>query len=142
MAQSVKGPTLGFSSGHDLTVRGFEPLMGLSAISTEPTLNPLPPSLCLSLPYSFSLSKYIHTYIFFKKVHLSFNIFSSLHERRGPLLQSRGANNCRPTNSCLILDPGVCMGGARIHQHHTQGYHSPPCVKGADTRVQVQNVSQ
>ena len=29
VAQSVKRPTLDFSSGHDLTVRGFEPCTGL-----------------------------------------------------------------------------------------------------------------
>ena len=36
MAQSVKRLTLGFSSGHDLTVHGFEPYVGLSTDSAEP----------------------------------------------------------------------------------------------------------
>ena len=54
VAQSVEHLTLGFSSGHDLMVREFEPHMGLSAVSTEPALDPLspfisaPPLLCLS----------------------------------------------------------------------------------------------
>ena len=53
VAQSVKHPT-SFSSGHDLTVCGFEPA---SVISTEPTLDPhlplsAPPLLLLSLSHS------------------------------------------------------------------------------------------
>ena len=36
VAQSVKRPTLGFSSGHDLTVCEFEPHIGLCDDSTEP----------------------------------------------------------------------------------------------------------
>ena len=36
MAQSVKPPTLGFSSGHGLMVREIEPYVGLCARSTEP----------------------------------------------------------------------------------------------------------
>ena len=36
MAQSVERPTLGFGSGHDLTVRGFKPRVGLCADSMEP----------------------------------------------------------------------------------------------------------
>ena len=34
VAQSVKRPTLGFGSGHDLTVREFEPCIGLCADSS------------------------------------------------------------------------------------------------------------
>ena len=41
MAQSVKRLTLDFSSGHDLTVRVFEPLMGLRADGEEPAWNSL-----------------------------------------------------------------------------------------------------
>ena len=49
VAQSVKPPT-SFGSGHDLTVREFEPCIGLSAVSTEPVLDPLShPSPTLSL---------------------------------------------------------------------------------------------
>ena len=44
-----------FASGCDLRVRGFEPLIGLSAVSAEPTLEPLSPSLSLLLPSSCSL---------------------------------------------------------------------------------------
>ena len=36
VAQSVKHPTFDFSSGHDLTVRGFKSRVGLRAVSTEP----------------------------------------------------------------------------------------------------------
>ena len=56
-AQSVKHPTLGFSSGHDLTVHEFKPCTGLCADSMKPawdSLSPSPPAppplpLCLSL---------------------------------------------------------------------------------------------
>ena len=47
MAQSGKGPTLGLGSGHDLTVRGINPRMGLCADSVEPAWDSL--SLSLSL---------------------------------------------------------------------------------------------
>ena len=50
MAQLVKCPTLGFSSGYDLTVCGFKPLVRFFADSAEPTWNSL--SLPLSLPLS------------------------------------------------------------------------------------------
>ena len=46
-AQTVKRPTLGFGSGHDLTVLGFEPRIGLCADSAEPAWDSLP---TLSLP--------------------------------------------------------------------------------------------
>ena len=36
LAQLVKRPTLDFGSGHDLTVREFEPRVGLCADNTEP----------------------------------------------------------------------------------------------------------
>ena len=36
VAQSVKHPTLGFGSGHDLPVRGIEPPVGLCPGSVEP----------------------------------------------------------------------------------------------------------
>ena len=45
VAQSVKHLTLDFGSGHDLTVRGIEPRVGLCADSAEPTWDPLPPPL-------------------------------------------------------------------------------------------------
>ena len=58
MAQSVKRPTLGFGSGHDLVVRGFEPWIGLCADSAEPAGDSLCPSLSdpASLVLSLSLS--------------------------------------------------------------------------------------
>ena len=56
MAQSVKRLTLGFSSGHDLTVREFGPRAGLCADNMEsawdfslPLSLPLPGLLSLSL---------------------------------------------------------------------------------------------
>ena len=42
-------PPLDFGSGHDLTVGGFEPRVGLQAGSTDPAWNSLSPSLSLSL---------------------------------------------------------------------------------------------
>ena len=53
MAQSVERPTLGFGSGHDLTVRGFKPSIGLRADIAEPAWD----SLSLSLPLPCSISK-------------------------------------------------------------------------------------
>ena len=49
MAQSVKHPTLGFGSGHDLMVCEFEPRTGLYTDSSEPAWDSLSPSLSLSL---------------------------------------------------------------------------------------------
>ena len=59
VAQSVKRPALGFGSAHDLTVCEFEPCIGLSAVSAEPTSDPLSPSLLAPplLILSPSLSK-------------------------------------------------------------------------------------
>ena len=59
MAQSVKSPTLGFGSGHDLTACEFEPRVGLRADSTEPAWDSLclPLSAPLLLTLSLSLSK-------------------------------------------------------------------------------------
>ena len=45
MAQSVKLPNLGFISGHDLRVCGFEPCVRLQAESAEPAWDSLSPSL-------------------------------------------------------------------------------------------------
>ena len=49
MAQLVKPLTLGFSSGHGLTVRGPEPQVGFCADSAEPAWDSLSLSLFLSL---------------------------------------------------------------------------------------------
>ena len=43
VAQSVKRLTLGFVSGHDVTVRDFESRVRLCTNSTEPTSDPLSP---------------------------------------------------------------------------------------------------
>ena len=57
MAQSVKRLTLDFRSGHDLTVREFEPHVRLPAdsTSTEPAGDSLSPSLSSPPPLSLSL---------------------------------------------------------------------------------------
>ena len=47
VAGSVKRPTLDFGSGHDLTVRGFEPCIGLCTDSTEAAWDSLSRPLCL-----------------------------------------------------------------------------------------------
>ena len=43
VAHSVEHLTLGFSSGHDLMVRGLEPSMGLCAEGSEPAWDSLSP---------------------------------------------------------------------------------------------------
>ena len=58
VAQSVEHPTLDFSSGHDLTVREFNPCVGLCTDSAEPSWDSLSPSLSAPplLVHSLSLS--------------------------------------------------------------------------------------
>ena len=56
VAQSVRQPTLGFDSGHDLTVHEIEPHVGLHTGSVEPPWDSLSPSLSLSLPLLHLLS--------------------------------------------------------------------------------------
>ena len=57
MAQSVEPLTFDFGSGHDLTVHGFEPRVGLCADSAEQSLlGILCVSLSLSAPLSLALS--------------------------------------------------------------------------------------
>ena len=46
MAQSVKRPTLDFSSGHDLMVGEIEPLVGLCTSGAEPDWDSFFTSLC------------------------------------------------------------------------------------------------
>ena len=48
--QSAKRPTLGFGSGHDLTVREFKPHIGLCADSAESAWDSLSPPLPHLLP--------------------------------------------------------------------------------------------
>ena len=55
MVQSIKSPTLGFGSDHDLMVRGFEPHIRLCADSVEPAWDSLSPSLSLSAPLLLTL---------------------------------------------------------------------------------------
>ena len=54
VAQSVKSLALDFGSGRDLTVRGFEPCVGLCADRAEPAWDSLSPSL--SAPPALTLS--------------------------------------------------------------------------------------
>ena len=56
MAQLVKCPTPGFSSGNDLMVHGFKPHTGLCAGSAEPAWDSLSPSFCPSLMLCLSPS--------------------------------------------------------------------------------------
>ena len=64
MAQSVGSQTLDFGSGHDLTVPGFKPHMGLCAGSGESAWDSLspsfsaPPLLELSLFLSLKINKF------------------------------------------------------------------------------------
>ena len=55
MAQSVKHPTLDFSSGHDLTVHGIKPCLRLCTGSMEPAWDSLSISIYPSPMLSFSL---------------------------------------------------------------------------------------
>ena len=57
VAQSVEYLTPDFGSGHDLMVCEFKPHIRLSAVSTEPAVDPLSSSLSLSLHPSLLLSK-------------------------------------------------------------------------------------
>ena len=56
MAQSIKLLTLDFCSGHDLTVCEFEPCARIYANKVESAGDSLTPLLCLTLPFSYSLS--------------------------------------------------------------------------------------
>ena len=58
MAQLVKGPTLDFGSGHDLTIHELNPTSGsvLTAWSLEPVSDSVSPSLCPSPAHALSLS--------------------------------------------------------------------------------------
>ena len=57
VVQAVKCLALDFGSGHDLGVREIEPCMGLRGDSSEPALDPLPPSLSAPPLLTLSLSK-------------------------------------------------------------------------------------
>ena len=63
MAQSVKHLTLGFSSGHDLTVREFKPHIRLHSDSMEPAWDSLSLPLSLPLPRSCTLSFKINKHL-------------------------------------------------------------------------------
>ena len=56
VAQLVSHPTLDFGSGHHLTVREFEPHIGLCADRAEPAWDCLSPSLSAPPPPALSLS--------------------------------------------------------------------------------------
>ena len=61
VAQSGKCLTLGFGSGHDLTVHGFKPFVGLCADSVEPAWDCLSLPLCLFFPPCACASAHTHT---------------------------------------------------------------------------------
>ena len=54
-------------SDHDLTVRGFEPRVGLSAVSREPTSDPLSPCLSASPPLTLSASQTLKNFFLIHK---------------------------------------------------------------------------
>ena len=62
VAQSVTRPTLDSGSGHDLTVYGIEPGIGIRADSAEPAWNSFSPSL--SAPPLLTLSLKISIFFF------------------------------------------------------------------------------
>ena len=76
MAQSDKHPPLDFGSGHDLTVHGFEPRVGLCANREEPSWD------SLSAPPPFPLSLFLkinkQTNKEEEKVKDNFNCFNAL----------------------------------------------------------------
>ena len=57
VAQSVERPALDFSSGHDPTVRGFEPHIGLHTESVESAWDSVSASSPLAHSLSLSLSE-------------------------------------------------------------------------------------
>ena len=57
VAQSVEHLTLDLGSGHDLTICGIEPHVGLCADSMEPTWDSVSPSLSAPPLLVLSLSK-------------------------------------------------------------------------------------
>ena len=59
MAQSVERLTLGFCSGHDLTVCEIQPRVGLCTDSIGPAQDSLSLSLCPSPTLAFSLSLFL-----------------------------------------------------------------------------------
>ena len=61
-AQWVKRPTLGFGSGQGLSVRGFEPRVGLCTGVAEPARDPLSPPLPAPPPRKKSKSKPEHIF--------------------------------------------------------------------------------
>ena len=65
MAQSVKHLPLDLGSGHDLTVHGIEPCIGLCADSMGPAWDSLSPSLSRPSPaVSLSLSLFKKNFVF------------------------------------------------------------------------------
>ena len=56
MGSAVKHPTLGFRSGHDLTVHEFDPQVGLYADTVEPVSDSVSPSLSAPFPLAVYLS--------------------------------------------------------------------------------------
>ena len=66
MAHSVEHLTLGFGSGHDLTVGGIQPCIGLRVLTVQSLLGILslsslsvPPHIMCMLSLSLKINKYI-----------------------------------------------------------------------------------
>ena len=100
MAQLVKCPTHGFSSGHDLTVRGFEPTSGSLAGGREPAWDSL--SLPLSAPPPLTLSLSLSKINKLKKtkkssIETNANVLPQLPEGRLSLPAGTGGANELPS---------------------------------------------
>ena len=78
VAQSVK--VSDFSSGHDLTVCEFESHVGLSAVNSEPTSDPLSPSLSTPSLLSFALC------ISLSRINIKKQQINELYTSSGPTI--------------------------------------------------------
>ena len=81
MAQLVKPPTLGFGPGHDFTIHGIEPHMGLCAESTEHAWDSVSPSL-------FPSAAHMHVCVLAHVLSLSLSLALALS-----LWQNKSINN-------------------------------------------------
>ena len=100
VAQSIKHPTLGFSSSQDLTVRGLKPHIGLHADIQGPSWDSLSLS-ALSVPPLLALSKKENTK---KKGGGSSSPGRNIHINRG--LQWRVSGLCAPERVSPIKEVG------------------------------------
>lgn len=98
VAQSVKHPTLDFSSGHDFVVHEIKPSIGLCFDSTEPAWDSLSPPLSALPPLTFfpSLSKKINKLIKnFIFIFIFLRVYLFLRERETECKWRRGGERGR-----------------------------------------------